>query len=106
MANGTGLLGNNQSTQSAFIIPLPGSTNIYYIFTVAACGGPDGFRYSIVDMNYNGGLGAVLAKNIPLLTPVCEKITAIRHANNKFIWIMVHLFNSMHFIHICLLLQD
>lgn len=34
MENGTGLLGDQSSTQSAIIIPQPLSTTVYYIFTV------------------------------------------------------------------------
>src|SRR5690606_30471582 len=34
MENGTGLLGDQSSTQSAIIIPQPISTTVYYIFTV------------------------------------------------------------------------
>ena len=94
MTNGTGLMGSNMSTQSALIVPLPGSVNIYYIFTVPANGNVNGFRYSIVDISLNSGLGAVTLKNIPLITPVCEKITAIKNADNKSIWIITHLYGS------------
>src|SRR4051812_3698398 len=48
MNNGNGLLGDYSSTQSATIVPKPGSTTQYYIFTTGAVGGP--FCYSIVDM--------------------------------------------------------
>src|SRR5690349_5294703 len=36
MPNGTGLMGDPSSTQSAVIVQKPGSTTIYYIFTVDA----------------------------------------------------------------------
>lgn len=36
MLNGTGLLGHASSTQSATIIPQPGTTHLYYIFTDCA----------------------------------------------------------------------
>ena len=39
MANGTGLLGDTLSSQSALIVPLPGSLNKYYIFTIPGFGG-------------------------------------------------------------------
>ena len=35
MPNGSGLLGNISTVQSAMIVPLPDSKNIYYVFTVA-----------------------------------------------------------------------
>ena len=34
MLNGTGLIGDSSSTQSAIIVPKPNDPNIYYIFTV------------------------------------------------------------------------
>lgn len=90
MQNGTGLLGHQSSTQSALIVPKPGNENSYYIFTTAGIGGPDGLRYSEVDMTANGGLGVVLNKNIPLITPVCEKVSAAWHSNGTDIWVVTH----------------
>ena len=80
MPNGTGLMGGISSTQSSICVPLPGSTTIYYLFTVDEIGGPNGFRYSIVDMTLDGGNGDVDInnKNVPVLTPVTEKLTAMR----------------------------
>ena len=57
------LKGNPSSTQSGMIIPKPGSTNIYYLFTVDD--GPDfnsgedgkGFNYYTIDMSLNNGDG-------------------------------------------------
>jgi gliding motility-associated-like protein len=97
MSNGTGLLGHPSSTQSALIVPLPGTTNIYYIFTVATLSEPDGIRYSIVDMNLDGGLGAVTTtKNVLLLTPSCEKLTGIKKSNSEYL-ILVHGFGNNNF---------
>lgn len=93
MPNGTGLLGAlaGSSTQSAIIVPKPGSTNIYYLFTVDEQGGPGGLRYSEVDMALDGGLGDITAtKNILLSTPVTEKLTAVRKANNVDCWVLAH----------------
>src|SRR5437764_1215512 len=39
MTNGTGLRGDPSSTQSGIIVPKPGSSTIYYIFTVDMQGG-------------------------------------------------------------------
>ncbi|MDD2962392.1 MAG: PKD domain-containing protein [Bacteroidales bacterium] len=90
MENGTGLMGNSSATQSGIIVPKPGSTSIYYIFTVPQCTDPDGLKYSIVDMTFNAGLGKVIQKNIPLVNPVVEKVTAVRHSNNTDIWVITH----------------
>ena len=98
MVNGDSLTGNTSSSQSAIIVPLPGSTTIYYIFTVTAEAGPDGFRYSVVDLSLAGGLGAVTAqKNVLLYTPSCEKIGVVKHANNTDYWIVSHGWNNNSF---------
>ncbi|MEI6882020.1 MAG: PKD domain-containing protein, partial [Bacteroidota bacterium] len=95
MTNGTGLTGHASSTQSGIIVQKPNSTNIYYIFTADADIGPNGIRYSEVNMNLSGGLGAVTAnKNVLLQTPSCEKLTAVRHCNNRDLWIVSHDWNT------------
>lgn len=91
MLNGNGLLGDSSSTQSAIIVPKPNTSNIYYIFTVDAVGNSNGFRYSEVDMNLNGGLGAITSnKNILLITPSCEKVTAVKKADSSGYWVITH----------------
>src|SRR6187551_1509883 len=57
MPNGYGLNGGASSSQAALIIPQPGSSNIYYIFTTAEMAGTNGFEYSTVDMSLQSGLG-------------------------------------------------
>ncbi|AIG31036.1 hypothetical protein IA01_11470 [Flavobacterium psychrophilum] len=95
MPNGTGLKGHPSSTQSALVVPKPGSTTIYYLFTISDKGTSDGFRYSEVDMSLNGGFGAVNGiKNVPIQTPVCEKLTAVKNANNDGFWVLVHGFGD------------
>lgn len=98
MPNGTSLNGNPSSTQSATIVPLPGSTTLYYIFTLDAFAGANGFCYSIVDLSLNGGNGDVTTKNILLYTPSCEKISITKHANNIDYWIVSHQWNSSNFV--------
>jgi hypothetical protein len=99
MPNGTGLMGGISSTQSSICIPLPGSTNIYYLFTVDEIGGPNGFRYSIVDMSLDGGNGDIdtAAKNVYLLSDVTEKLTAMKQAGGDY-RIAVHLWGSDAFV--------
>ncbi len=94
MPNGTGLLGDASSSQLC-IVPLPGSTSQYYIFTVDKQGGSNGFCYSIVDMALNGGLGDITStKNIQLIGTVSEKVVAIKHKNNVDFWIVTHEWDS------------
>ncbi|WAC01862.1 hypothetical protein N7U66_18655 [Lacinutrix neustonica] len=99
MQNGTGLAGDDSSTQSAIIIPDTGSNSVYYIFTVDSRAGPDGLRYSRVDMNLDAGLGAVTtAKNVLLVTPTTEKITAVESSDGESIWVISHKWESNEFV--------
>ena len=98
MPNGNGLKGDPSSTQSAIIVPKPGSTTLYYVFTVDELGKPNGMNYSIIDINLDGGLGDITTKNISLFTPSLEKITAVKHSNETSIWIIGHRYNSDSFV--------
>ncbi len=98
MPNGTGLNGDVSSTQSGIIVPTPGNPNVYYVFTVHDSGQPEGLQYSLVDMSLNGGLGDVTTKNVPLATPVLEKLTAVSHANGTDIWVLAHRFGNNEFL--------
>ena len=97
MPGGSGLNGDGAATQTAIIVPIPQNPSRYYIFTVDTNGGPRGLNYSEVDMSLDGGLGDVSVKNVPLITPVTEKLTAIRHANGIDVWLMVHGWNNSDF---------
>lgn len=94
MPNGTGLRSNYSATQAAVIVPQPGSTNHYYIFTVdrAEVAFGAGLSYSVVDMSApsGGGFGDVVVKNAPLLSTSTEKITAVKHRNGIDVWLITH----------------
>lgn len=94
MPTGNALNGDGAATQTAIIVPAPQNLNKYYIFTVDTNGGTRGLCYSEVDMSLNGGLGDVTVKNVQLITPVTEKLTAIKRANNIDVWVVVHGWNS------------
>lgn len=94
MANGTGLFGHPSTTQSALIVKQPGTNNLYYVFTQDYFGDPNGFCYSIVDMNLAAGLGSVTVKNASLYAPSCEKIAATSHCNGLDYWVVSHDMNS------------
>lgn len=98
MPNGTKLMGSGSSTQSALIVPDPGSGNIFYVFTVAPQGTANGLRYSIVDMTRDDGLGDLPRVNLLLIQPVAEKLAAVRHANGRDTWIVAHRWNSNAFV--------
>ncbi|AEH00086.1 T9SS type B sorting domain-containing protein [Lacinutrix sp. 5H-3-7-4] len=92
MPNGFGLTGNQSSTQSAIIIPKPEDADIYYIITqdTEFQGGLDsGFRYSVVDITLNGGLGDVTLKNQFLLHKASEKLSAVlKDCQSQSIWVV------------------
>lgn len=94
--NGSGLKGDVLSAQSALIIPNPGHSNTFYIFTTPKLASSNGFMYSELDMNLNSGKGDIVSgkKNIQLVAPVCEKIAAVRHANGKDYWVVTHKWNT------------
>lgn len=115
MPNGTGLSGGISSTQSAIILPVPGSNHQYYIFTVAEKAGAAGLSYSIIDLlagadkklftkNQNilltpdiilaAARPGVIQKNSRLVSPVSEKITAVKNSRGDGFWVIVHLWNS------------
>lgn len=94
MPNGFRLMGHRSSTQSAVIVPKPGSTTLYYIFTADLQSQTYGMRYSVVDMSLNENTGQVTQKNVFITGPIAEKITAIKHRNNRDVWVIVHKWNS------------
>jgi len=110
MPNGTGLFGNSSSTQSALVVPQPGSDTLFYIFTVDTfIGGIDpdqGFNYSIVDITLDGGLGDITSKNNNLLIDTSEKVTAVlKDCISESIWVIAlgnedgsptNIFNTYH----------
>ncbi len=103
MPNGDSLMSNASATQGSIIIPKPGSSELFYVFTVDAFFIDDliyGFRYSLVNMCLDGGLGDVdtTEKNVFLKDYVTEKLTAVRHANGIDYWVVVHKFGSDQFL--------
>ena len=92
MPNGYDLHGDWSSLNSTVIVPRPESNNIFYVFTTPAYAGHwtnyTGLKYSIVDMNSNGGLGDVISKNVILLDTATEQLGAVRHANKIDFWVI------------------
>ncbi|MDC6387770.1 PKD domain-containing protein, partial [Maribacter sp. PR1] len=99
MPNGTGLLGDPSSSQSGMIVPHPGDPNLFYVFVIDNEYGPDGLTYNVVDMTLNGGLGDVTSeKNVPLRTPISERITAVEHADGQSIWVITRADDTNQFL--------
>ena len=97
MPSGTDLAGDPEGTESALITNIPNDNSHYYIFTLDKEGGTNGLQYSVADMTADGGLGDIVQKNILLMTPACEKFTAVRHRNANDIWLIAHKFGSDEF---------
>ncbi|MFL9836669.1 T9SS type B sorting domain-containing protein [Flavobacterium sp. ST-75] len=94
MQNGQELFGHSSSVQSSLIVQQPQSQNIYIIFTTSAIEAEYGLRYSLVDMEHDGGLGAITQKNILLNTPTTEALTATWHSNGEDIWVVAHEYDT------------
>ncbi|ARS37649.1 PD40 domain-containing protein [Pontibacter actiniarum] len=94
MPNGNGLMGGKSSTQSALILPKPGSSNIYYIFTTDIQAQSNGLRYTVVDMTKQEGKGDITSRNNFMIAPATEKLTAVRHSNGRDWWVIAHRWNS------------
>lgn len=97
MVNGTGLHGGTSTSQACLAVRQPGSNVVWYLFTVDQAGGTWGAQYSIIDMSLQGGLGEVIVKNNPLISPVEEKVTGCLQSNGIDYWILFHGSNNKKF---------
>lgn len=101
MPNGTGLWGQYSSTQSSLIVPKPGSSTLYYLFTTD--GGTGGFPYggvmgySMVDISLAAGFGDVTLKNVALFDTTSEQLTAALSSDGCKVWVLAHRWNSNEF---------
>jgi gliding motility-associated-like protein len=95
MVNGSSIAGDPSSTSNILIIPLPGNDSIYYLFSIGAGGqGLKGFRYSIINIKRQSGLGEVTSKNNLIADDCYEKMAAVRHCNKKDVWITVRVWET------------
>jgi hypothetical protein len=101
MPGGTGLKGSSSATQSAIIVPWPGTRcKKYIILTVGAVEDtlPDSLHYSVVDLTLASGLGLgdvdPSMKNVLLMTPVSEKLTAVADFAGTGFWAIAHGFDK------------
>jgi gliding motility-associated-like protein len=96
MQNGSGLLGHNSTFQGVVIVPQPGNDSIYYVFTADAFerNYANGYRYNVVNIRRNAGLGDVISKNNLLSAPSTERLTAARHSNGVDAWVITNDLNS------------
>jgi gliding motility-associated-like protein len=105
VTNGYGLIACGDDTRHGIqVIPFPGGENKFYIIhnfiasppmggmqTICsvygnATGATPGTRYSILDMDRNNGLGAIVSKNNPF--PGGGRMLQVRHANGRDLWVV------------------
>lgn len=97
MPNGASIVPfyTSNSTQAALIVPVIGSPDKYYLFSLQQRTAHDTAMcrlvYCIIDMSLNGGLGDVITttKNTALADSLADKMIAIT-GNNKNIWLVTH----------------
>jgi len=103
MPNGSGLWGFPTSCQPATIVPVPGTCDLYYIFTIDAKDNEvpfwrtkKGLSYSVVDMTLNDGMGDILPDQKNLNIPIAgeqqgyEKLTVVSKAPLPGYWVLTH----------------
>lgn len=87
MVNGNNI-GGHLSTSQLVTAKMPGSDSLYYVFTINDYSTAQEYKYTIIDMSLNGGLGEVISKGNLIGSGYTEKITACMHGNCKDIWII------------------
>jgi hypothetical protein len=109
MQNGDSINCNSSITQGLLILPYDNFGRKFYLFSIGTEMTPypkviATLEYSIIDMNKNGGLGALTKKNTILFadyatsdTMVSEKMTAVKHANGRDYWLIAHLYGQPYY---------
>lgn len=104
MQNGDSIIGEAWY-QEMTTINYPNHHNLYYLFSIGITGSSQfGLYYSIIDMNQNSGLGAVVQKNIQLQSDrAMDGINTIKHANGRDWWLIfrhVQPFNNDYYLYL------
>lgn len=95
MKNGNNLMGDLSSTDNCVIVPSPGNDSIYYLFTIGSAAQLNkGFRYNIINIKADSGFGEIINKNISVEPEAFEKLAAVRHCNNRDVWIVIRKWNT------------
>lgn len=92
--------GSSGNLGGAIAIPWPDSPHLYLLFIndyesnlipAEAYGGARHLHFNVIDMNKNGGLGAVSRKNQVAIqdTMAIASVEACRHANGRDWWILI-----------------
>jgi gliding motility-associated-like protein len=92
--NGNNLIGNNgSSAQSPIAVQLPSNKDLIYIFYISDHLNPSTtgqFRYSIIDLCGNDGIGEIKAENKNILIPgeFTERLELVFDSQKKSYWIL------------------
>ena len=89
MPNGDNNVGEGWYNE-LMLIPLPGDTSLYYVFSFFVSNATlKGLYYSVVDINQNVNMGDVIQRNIRLTQfAPWDAMTAVRHANGRDWWLV------------------
>ena len=91
MENGNNLSGETSNTQNSIIVPKPGSSSNYYLFTARRENSNShvaGLKYSEIEISTTFPLGKVITKNAPLDIFYTEKITAVYSADGNTVYVI------------------
>ena len=100
MQNGDSIQGSTTITQGCLILPAPNMDSLYYLFTISDSLGCicHNLFVTIVDMALQNGMGDVVIKNIEICDSlITEKMNAVRHANGRDWWVLVHGYGNADF---------
>src|ERR1035438_8374237 len=92
MQNGDTINGGHWTAQGCLILPFPGDTVHYYVFSIDVLSNDSTLYSSIIDLTMDSGLGKVTQKNIIFNLPGTnsEKMQAVKHANGRDWWLILH----------------
>lgn len=96
MENGDDIGVSYDGGQCAVIVPQLYSSR-FYLFTVGNWNNANGFRYSVVDMALQGGLGEVVEKNVLLFAPSTERIAYSFSPVANCYWVVTHAWGNNQF---------
>ena len=95
MMNGSNIEGHPSQTQGLLILPFPGDSTRYYLFTKDQLASKIYLYYSIVDMTLDNGLGGVVSKNTVIpCDSLTQRTTAVKHANGRDWWLIVQRYDQ------------
>lgn len=78
------------------VVNWPGKSNLYYVFTAINPQIYTGFYYSLIDMDQDNGLGAVIEKDTPIESgwDVADRIAIVQKENSENIWVITRKFTE------------